>query len=184
MGSLQTGFWSSGIPRDYNQIFQQYVLSSHCVPHTRAAHPSLHHSVPQEGDLYTLDQPGHLGSALAGDLRPGGEVSLGIYPLAPTLLVCISTKAYNPSFLQMPGLLPPQQLWPELVTAPRPPGVTIHCWFPFTLPMTPQLSLLRVTAVWELTNTGINRCFSELRIPGYRFLHHTKCSQDEVFTYI
>lgn len=121
MGSLQTGFWSSGIPRDYNQRFQQYVLSSHCVPHTRVAHPSLHHSVPQEGDLCTLDQPGHLGSALAGDLRPGGEVSLGIYPLAPTLLVCISTKVCNPSFLQMPGLLPPQQLRAWAGNSPQAP---------------------------------------------------------------
>lgn len=85
---------------DFQKILRLCWAVSVCVFPTRVVfHPSLHHSVLWKADLYTLDQPGCLGSALAGDLRPGGEEDLGIYPLAPTLLVCISLPKSGTSSL-------------------------------------------------------------------------------------
>lgn len=122
-------------------------------------HPSLHHSRPLEVDLCTLAQPGRRSKAWRrGRFR---YISAGSHLVD----LRISTKACDSSTL-------PNNFRSGLVTAPRSPIVTIPWW------------LLRAIAAGQLTNTGLCGCFSELRIPGYRFLYHIKCSQDEVLTYI
>lgn len=122
MGSRQTGFLRSGIPWNYNQKILRMCWAIFVPRPTRAVlHLSLHHSVPWKADLYTLDQSGYWSLALAGDLRPGEEESLDIYPLAPTLLVCISLpKPATPALSQFQDHILPSNFRSGLVTAPDP----------------------------------------------------------------